>query len=163
MDNNTTVVDENDQVVGEAPVEEAHARGFWHRIAAVYLFDEQGRILVQRRADDGRLDHSAAGHVDVGESYLEAARRELAEELGVKDVNLEEIGVCRSAGKSKHWIGVFCCQAQPVRLEPTEVAGVDWANPKALLEDMRGDDKDQKYTNSFKITLGLYLEKRGLA
>lgn len=81
------VVDENDQVVGTMDKAEAHRTGVLHRIAVVYVENPAGQILVQVRSN-GRLDHSAAGHVDVGESYLEAAQRELHEELGVSGVEL---------------------------------------------------------------------------
>jgi isopentenyldiphosphate isomerase len=73
-------VDEQDNILGSVTLDKAHLDGLLHRIAVVYLTNDLGQILIQER-DDGRLDHSAAGHVDIGESYLEAAKRELAEEL----------------------------------------------------------------------------------
>lgn len=74
---NVIWVDENDAVLGEVDREKAHKEGLLHRVAAIYLVNDRGEILVNERAKDGYLDHSSAGHVDVGESYLEAAKREL--------------------------------------------------------------------------------------
>ena len=38
--------------IGQAPRAEVHARGYWHRSAHVFLFDGDGRMLLQRRAAD---------------------------------------------------------------------------------------------------------------
>lgn len=66
-----------------------HADGDWHVASFVWVFDAAGRVLLQRRAPHkavwpGRWDASAAGHVTAGETAVEAARRELAEELGLE-------------------------------------------------------------------------------
>jgi isopentenyldiphosphate isomerase len=68
--------------------EAIHADGDWHLAAFVWVFDSAGRILLQRRSMNkdawpGRWDASAAGHVAAGESAVEAAARELAEEIGL--------------------------------------------------------------------------------
>jgi 16S rRNA (adenine1518-N6/adenine1519-N6)-dimethyltransferase len=61
------------------------------------IFNSRGELLLQRRSmwkdrNPGRWDSSAAGHLDSGETYAEAARRELREELGVEAPPLERIG-----------------------------------------------------------------------
>ena len=71
-----------------APRSVVHARGLRHRAAHILAFDAGGRLYLQRRAftkecSPGRWDTSAAGHLASGEDYATAARRELAEELGV--------------------------------------------------------------------------------
>jgi 16S rRNA (adenine1518-N6/adenine1519-N6)-dimethyltransferase len=82
------VVDEQDQVVGEAPRGEVHGNNLLHRAVHLFLFNRQEELFLQKRSpwkDRHPLlwDSSAAGHVDAGEDYDEAARRELDEELGV--------------------------------------------------------------------------------
>jgi isopentenyl-diphosphate Delta-isomerase len=72
-----------------------HADGDWHVAAFLWVFDERGRIVLQERSPDkdvwpGRWDASAAGHVQAGEPIEDAARRELAEELGL-EVSLAEL------------------------------------------------------------------------
>jgi len=82
------VVDENDQVVGAAPRATVHGNNLLHRAIHILLFNQKGELFLQKRS---RLkdrhpcvwDSSAAGHVDSGEDYDDAARRELQEELGV--------------------------------------------------------------------------------
>ena len=56
--------------------------------AAVFVIvrDDEGRILLQRRAGTGFMDgyyDFPSGHVDMGESFTESAVRELAEETGL--------------------------------------------------------------------------------
>ena len=64
-----------------------HRDGDWH--PSVHIFVVRGdRVLLQRRRRDkesfpGKLDLACTGHVDAGEDYLTAARRELQEELNL--------------------------------------------------------------------------------
>ncbi|MEJ2719182.1 MAG: NUDIX domain-containing protein [Deltaproteobacteria bacterium] len=89
------VVDTADNVIGRATRAEIHRRGLIHRAVHILLFNSAGEIYVQRRSAlkdrfPRRLDSSAAGHVDPGESYEQSARRELEEELGIM-VDIEEV------------------------------------------------------------------------
>jgi 8-oxo-dGTP pyrophosphatase MutT (NUDIX family) len=58
------------------------------RIAGVILVDRDGRLLLQLRDGDTRIDPHRwclpGGHVDPGEDPLESAHRELLEETGLK-------------------------------------------------------------------------------
>jgi 8-oxo-dGTP pyrophosphatase MutT (NUDIX family) len=82
------VVDELDRVVGQATRREVRAGKLLHRFSSVLCRDPAGRLYVHRRTDDkdvypGMYDMTAGGVLAAGETYLEGARRELAEELGV--------------------------------------------------------------------------------
>lgn len=99
----TQVVDETDQPIGVETRSDIHAQGLWHRIIGVWLMDGDGNLLMQRRQsgrglDDDKLDGSASGHVDPGESYEQAAIREASEELGVTLSldDLEEVAYFKS-------------------------------------------------------------------
>lgn len=87
------VVDRHDRIRRYLTSGEIHEKELRHREVVIYLFDEKGRVLVQRR-DGGVFDHSVAGHVPKGETYLQTAQRELAEEVGlkVKPENLLRVG-----------------------------------------------------------------------
>jgi isopentenyl-diphosphate delta-isomerase type 1 len=66
-----------------------HAEGLAHRTVHVWVLNGAGEILFQKRSrgkdsHPGRWDVSAAGHVLPGEKPIEAALRELAEELGIR-------------------------------------------------------------------------------
>lgn len=83
------VVDCDDNVVGQAPRSEVHARGLLHRAVNIFVFNTAGQLLLQQRSQTkdqfpGCYTSSASGHLGTGESYDEAAPRELEEELGLK-------------------------------------------------------------------------------
>ncbi len=165
---NVIWVNESDTILGEISRQEAHEKGILHRIVVIYLFDTTGNILIQERKD-GLLDHSSAGHVDPGETYLEAAKRELEEELGVKNIDLIEVGLAssqeiypHSKKDTRHIFTIFECIANPVALQENEVKSVFWDNPLRIYQDMQGDPLHQKYTGGFKASLEYLFEKKKL-
>lgn len=163
MSNQVVVVNEKDEVVGTMSRAESHRDGTPHRIAVIYVENENNEILVQVRAT-GRLDHSSAGHVDPGEEYIDTARRELKEELGIEDVELRVVGqgvseeILPDEGEHRvHVMQIFSCQAEPGELQEEEVKGVYWADPKKVLEDMQANPDDLKYVGGFRVSLEIYL------
>ena len=80
----------------EANATSRSAPAGYRRCVGVALFNAQGRVFVGRRRAPGRLDPGAMPHrwqmpqggVDRGEAPLEAAKRELREETGVRSVAL---------------------------------------------------------------------------
>jgi isopentenyl-diphosphate delta-isomerase len=163
---NVIWVDEDDNVLGEVSREKAHTEALPHRIAVVYLVNDKGQILVNSRAKDDHMDHSSAGHLDIGEEYLAAAKRELEEELGVTGVELEEIGKAKCHDKhlnkdgslfnSRHIFMIYKTHAEPVELNREEVKDAWWADPKEVLKDM--GVSPEKYTAGFRESLKVFLE-----
>jgi 8-oxo-dGTP pyrophosphatase MutT (NUDIX family) len=106
----------------------------------------QVQLLLQLRRNTGYYDDywatAAAGHVEAGESVLEAALREAAEELGVviEPDDLEPLTVMHRTGgnglpidervdfffASRRWSG------EPTIIEPEKCAGLDWYGLDAL-------------------------------
>lgn len=89
------VVDETDHVVRSASRAEVHGNNLLHRAAHVLIFNETGEVYLQKRSrwkdrHPHLWDSSAAGHLNAGEDYDAAARRELEEELGI-DAPLEKV------------------------------------------------------------------------
>ncbi|CAN5666369.1 NUDIX domain-containing protein [soil metagenome] len=87
------LVDEDDVVVGQATRAEIRARNLRHRGVGVLVRNKVGAVYVHRRTESkdvfpGLFDMFVGGMVGAGESYEEAARRELAEELGITGVAL---------------------------------------------------------------------------
>lgn len=88
------VTDDQDNPLRGGTMDEVQINGLWHRAARVMVKDAEGNVLLQKVPanpyyDGGKWNVSASGHVDEGESYLDAAHREGSEELGT-DLNKED-------------------------------------------------------------------------
>ena len=90
------IVDEFDKVIQVVPRRVMRADRLRHRAVFIAILDGAGRLLVHRRSPHKDVwpswcDIAVGGVVGTGESYLDAAHRELAEEVGVSAATLEEI------------------------------------------------------------------------
>jgi len=89
------IVNQNGEVIGLAPRTEAHSNpSLMHRVVHVLVFDPGGRLLLQKRSlskdvAPGMWDTSVGGHVGIGEELPLAAVREMQEELGIPDCDME--------------------------------------------------------------------------
>jgi isopentenyl-diphosphate delta-isomerase type 1 len=136
------VVDEHDQVVGEAPRREVHAKNLLHRAIHVIIHDHQGHLFLQKRsrAKDtfpGCWDSSCSGHVDAGEDYLAAAHRELGEELGLHEMRLPlrpllKLNACAETGHEFIQIYLLGPFSGHFDLNPEEISEGHWVSPPDL-------------------------------
>ncbi len=84
------LTDESDVVVGYERKGRVHdGEGLLHRAFSIFLFDGEGRILLQKRSAAKRLwpghwSNSCCGHPRRGESLDLATARRLREELGLE-------------------------------------------------------------------------------
>jgi len=81
------LVNEYDEPIGTLEKMEAHRRGILHRAFSVFVFDRQGRMLLQQRAlskyhSGGLWTNACCSHPRPGEDTQAAARKRLQEELG---------------------------------------------------------------------------------
>ncbi|HEY5153013.1 MAG TPA: NUDIX domain-containing protein [Candidatus Saccharimonadales bacterium] len=136
---------DNDEPIGQASLREIHDQGLLHRVILVVLRDPDGKILLQRRGPNvatnaNRWDVSAAGHVDAGEHYKEAATRELSEELGVDNVELSELAYYRTYAvlkgkKLNRFVKIYTATVPAdtrFTINPEEVIEVKWFDPDEL-------------------------------
>lgn len=91
------IINLNDQIIGQDTKENIYLEKHMHRIVHIFIKDSSGRQLLQLRSIKSSylpLHWSTAvgGHVQSGESYEDAARREMTEEIGILDCTLREIG-----------------------------------------------------------------------
>lgn len=137
------VVDEEGEPVDQAPRSRVHAEALPHRVVHVILSDGEGRVWLQQRAETketypSRWTSSASGHVPAGQTLRQAARREVAEELGVQApplsyagwVYVEDLDVGEREF-SHVFAGVQASEPEP---DETEVAAVASFEPHEIEE-----------------------------
>ncbi len=88
-------VDVQDRETGRVEKMAAHRRGILHRAFSIFVFDEDNRLLLQRRArckyhSGGLWSNTCCSHPRAGESLLDSAHRRLREEMGF-DCGLEAV------------------------------------------------------------------------
>ncbi|PAU87668.1 NUDIX hydrolase [Pseudomonas sp. WN033] len=148
-------VDEQDQSLAQVSRAQVQAERLITRCTYIFVFNVAGQLCLHQRTLHKRLypgywDVAAGGLVAAGESYLEGARRELAEELGVAGVDLHSHGrFFYDAPESRLWGAVFSCRWDgPIEMQPEEVLAVRWID---LDTDWR--QADERYTPDSLLAL----------
>lgn len=130
------VVNERNEVIGQAMRSEVHARGLRHRAVHVLVVGSDGRVFLQKRSmlkdsAPGCWDSSCSGHLDAGEDYLPAAVRELREEIGLAIAGPEvltlvaQLEACEEVGWE--FVRVYQLRADgPFQLHPAEIERGEW-------------------------------------
>lgn len=143
------VVDENNQVVQQLPRGEVHSRGLRHRAVHIFVINPRGDIYLQRRShlkDVAPLkwDSSAAGHLNVGESYADAAVRELHEELGIRVENTTLSAVIPAGeGTDNEFVELrIAHHPGPVKVQPEEIHSGTWFPPAVIDDWVRARPED---------------------
>lgn len=97
------IVNDSDEVIGQAERDRVHREGLVCRLVYVCFYTANREIILQKRSDakkndPGKLTTTVSGHVASGQSYLEAAVRETVEESGIEVSadDLKELGVVRA-------------------------------------------------------------------
>ena len=140
------VIDEADSILRQEPRSAIHARGLCHRGVHVFLFNAEGRLLIQKRSADRAQypsvwDCSVSEHVKAGESYADAAQRGLWEELGLEEVDLRPLARFRmNYGPNDNEISVlFSGTVDPTRVcfDPVEIKQVAYHDLAELQDIMQ--------------------------
>jgi 16S rRNA (adenine1518-N6/adenine1519-N6)-dimethyltransferase len=127
------VCDEEDRVIGQLPRSVVHARKLRHRAVHVFVFNSRGELLLQLRSaekDEYPLCYtsSASGHLGAGETYAEAAPRELEEELGLSGCVLEWLAKFPAGPETSQEHTVLYRTSRDVipRVDPREIASAEF-------------------------------------
>lgn len=166
------LVDEQDNPIGTAPKLAAHQQALLHRafsIFVVYPTDNGYETLLQQRQHDkyhsgGLWTNSCCGHPLQGENTLEAGKKRLYEEMGIR-MDLTEIGHFTYREKvnnelTEHeydhvFLGV--AHQKNVSVNKVEVADYRWMGLDEVFADY--DKNPQRYTVWFKPALDILLTK----
>lgn len=160
------VFDRDGKPTGESvPRSVAHSKGILHGASHVLICrQEQGRlqVLLQRRSAckdsyPGCLDISSAGHIEFGSDFVETARKELYEELGItaRPEELVELfiqfeghdGVFHGKPFVDREVNRVYLLTKPVdtgllRLQPEEVSEVVWLDADEIVTRLRQKDPE---------------------
>lgn len=151
------IVNDRDEVVGQAPRREVHARGLWHRAVHVLVFNARGEVFLQKRSmlkdtAKGLWDSSSSGHLDRGEDYDACAVRELREEIGLAvgrpPERLFKISACQETGWEFCWV-YRCASEGPFTLHPEEIERGGWFAPEFVTRWMAA--KPEEFASAFRL------------
>lgn len=147
-----TVVDDSDTVIGYMGLFEAIEKNLRRRIAYTAVCDEEGKFLIQRRSANvlspNLLDFAASGHVNQGQTYLDASKAELEEELGLKGYEFVEVTAPFSTPGFYNGVYKVVVPSGTVPLlNPQEVASIFWVSRDELFEML--DWHPQQFTEPF--------------
>lgn len=159
------IINIDDVVIGQATREEIYEKKLIHRVTHVMVRDSNGRFLLQRRAahisSPLHWIASACGHVQSGESYSEAAIRELAEEVGIIGSDVRELGKFFFDGNGTPKMMCFfeiITDDEPT-FDPTEVDSIQFLTPDEAHEHITHGEKN---SSGIEIYLGEDLRWKSL-
>ncbi len=148
-DEKLIIVDLHDNEIGTLNKFECHQKsGVLHRAFSIFLFNEQGQLLVQKRSVQKKLwpsfwSNSCCSHPRQGENILEAAKRRLNDELGLGEVKLEFVykfsyeAAYKDIGSENELCSVFLGVIdKKVNVNCNEIEQIRYINTSDLLSDM---------------------------
>jgi isopentenyl-diphosphate delta-isomerase len=147
-------VDSEDNEIGILSKGECHdGDGLLHRAFSVFLFDQQGRLLIQQRSPEKRLwplywANSCCSHPRAGETMAEATERRMLEELGVRSplhfiykfsyqANYKDLG----AEHELCWVYVGRAERFQLRPNPSELAAWKFVSAAEVNQMMSSSDE----------------------
>ena len=165
MEEQVVVVSENDEILGLMEKMNAHENGILHRAFSVFLFNDKGEMLLQKRASGkyhspNQWTNAVCSHPKIDETYLEGAQRRLNEELGITANLTEKFSFIYKADVGQNlWEHeldhVFTGNYEGnLALNEEEVSEVRYISMQQLDEEM--NENPENFTEWFKIILKEY-------
>ena len=155
------LVNPSDEVVGYLDKSAAHdGEGVLHRAFSLFIFNPDGRLLLQQRAPGKRLwpefwSNSCCSHPRQGERMDEAVHRRLEQELGMSaELNFaykfEYSAPFRDLGTEHElcWVYIGQTDSQPV-INTTENMDWRWIDPAQLTDAIAAEP--ERYTPWLKM------------
>jgi isopentenyl-diphosphate delta-isomerase len=160
MSEKVILVNKFDQNIGEMNKMEAHKKGLLHRAISVFIFNDKGDFLLQRRAQNkyhspGLWSNTACTHPRLNESPYNAAKRRLEEEMGMKtNINFKFKFIYKALldrNLIEHELDhVYCGFSNEIpKYNPQEVCDFKFISKKEL--ELSLNENPSIYTEWFKI------------
>jgi mutator protein MutT len=161
------IVDEDDRVIGRATRSQMRREKLLHRVVAVLCRNRDGEVYIHRRTATkdlfpGLYDVFVAGTVEAGETYDDAARRELEEELGITGATLEPLFRHRYEGaETRSHTAVYSVEWDgPIVHQASEIAWGEFRSIEAVLANSERFDFVPDGAELFTRYVAEYLNRR---
>lgn len=134
-----TIVNDKNEVVGALSRAEMRKKRLPHRAVYILIFNQKHELFVQKRTDTkdiypGYYDIAAGGVVLSGESWKQAAKRELLEELGIRAHLTSLFDFHHKTEDNDVWgMAYMCLHEGPFVLQPEEIAGGEFMKLNDIL------------------------------
>ncbi|MFH1064077.1 MAG: NUDIX domain-containing protein [Candidatus Woesearchaeota archaeon] len=160
-----TVVDNNDVVLGYSTKADIKRRGLNCRCVQVFLFNASGELLICRRPSDKKKFPnqyaSVMGYVRRGETYEDAAKREVKEELGTLSRLSRITKFSIVDGGSRLFQEIYSGSVSgELTLDKTEISETKYASIRDLRSDMVSNLN--KYAPPFIEALRAYMKSKNI-
>ena len=156
------IVDKENNVVGVADVDTAHNEKLMHRVAGVFVFDPDGCLYLQTGNKYGKLDLSVGGHVQKGESYEQAAQREMQEEIGLVVPIAHVSTFLPKEARMNHYWAIFTATTPAgwVFKETDEVKSLEKMSLEKIKQMMQSDR--DLFTHGFMNTMEEFIRLKNI-
>ena len=144
------IYDESGNHIGTEERGNVHSKGLWHKTVHCWLYDKEGNIFFQRRADRGTLYTTSSGHLSAGESITEAFQREIKEEIGLNidasdatfvsmvpfkmDLVKKDGSVFKDRAFANVYVDLYVGDYKDFHMDFHEVSGIVIVNAKEVLD-----------------------------
>ena len=110
-------------------------------VVGLFIFNDEGKLLLVKSPKWEGLYSVPGGHIELGETIEEAAKREAEEEVGL-DIKLEKVLMVQDGiypkhfSSKKHFVFMECiCRSSgDVRIDNKEIVDFEWIKPEKALE-----------------------------
>lgn len=168
--NDVIYVDEHDNEIGHGSIQKAVAEGIIRRVSVAILLNNNNEMLLQKRGENvafpGLWNESTSGHVDVGETYEEAIRREMKEEMNIEEADIVHTDTLFDEGKGSAEFGIrrafvalfIGSYNGTVVPNPEEVAAYQWVEIDTLRRWI--EKNPEEFAPGALRTLPFFLKER---
>ncbi|MBR9691975.1 NUDIX domain-containing protein [Candidatus Woesearchaeota archaeon] len=158
------VVDENDNVIDTVTRKEMRQKNLKHRSTFILVFNSKGEILVTKRTDTkdvypGLYEVCHGGTVEHVETFDDNAKKEMEEELGIKNPKLESLFTFSYKDEVQNCIGKAykCIYDGELVLQEEEVVSFEWISIDEVKKKI--EENSEKFCTDDVYALRRYLKK----
>lgn len=155
------LVDEQDNEIGNDTKGRCHdGNGILHRAFSLFIFNDQGALLIQKRSEQKRLwplywSNTCCSHPRQGEEMKDSIHRRLYQELQLKSelhflYKFQYHAKFKEEGSEHELCSVYIGKSsQAARVNRNEIAEIKYISPERLTIELR--EHPEQFTPWFKM------------